>query len=371
MLAKLGRILIFIVAVLVIILSIAGIIGAWWASSVASDVTLDAFLVVETGVGVVDAAVDRVDGLIETGRMEVQQTEETIVTVAGNVQENRPVLTALNERLEARLGPAISRIQEALAPVRDALVTVSSIVSFANSIPFIQEQAPQLAEIEQAFDTLSELVADSQQLRGTLRSAVAEEADQLTEETVTVLTGLTSRIDSGLAEIETEVQAIQAEVEALQQRLEDQKSRLLLIFNLAALALTLLFLWVIYSQIVVIRHHWRLLQAPAQAGSGSPQPDRELPEATSVAELPQEQAGAAAMTESTQSQQAQAWSAPQEEQLDDPQGRPADTEPEARVAEASTGETATEPAEGAAPPLSDESGGEDAARSEPDEEKPR
>jgi hypothetical protein len=265
MLKKIGRIIVFIISALLIVVCIGGIVGAWWLNSVASNVTLKAFSVVEGGIEIVDAGVGRVDTLIGTGRTEVQQAQETINTVATNLQANRPVLTALSDRLETRLGPTVDKIQEAIAPVRDALVTVSNAVSIANSVPFVQERAPGLAKLDTAFTQLGEMSADVQQLRGTLRAAVAGQADQLTQQTATTLTTLTSRIDSRLAEVQTAVQEIQAEIDALQTRLERIKSLLLLTYNLGALAATLLFLWVIYSQVVVIRHHARLFRTPAPA----------------------------------------------------------------------------------------------------------
>jgi hypothetical protein len=311
MLKKIGRIIVFIISVLVIVLCIGGIVGAWWLNSVASNVTLKAFSVVEGGIEIVDAGVGRVDTLIGTGRTEVQQAQETINTVATNLQANRPVLTALSDRLETRLGPTVDKIQEAISPVRDALVTVSDAVSIANSVPFVQERAPGLAKLDTAFTQLGEMSADVQQLRGTLRAAVAGQADQLTQQTATTLTNLTSRIDSRLAEVQTNVQEVQAEIDALQARLERIKALLLLFYNLGALALSLLLLWVIYSQVVVIRHHARLFRtlAPAAAtpapaieaetaatpgpppGEVSPPPPSEAPQASveeSAAEEPEE-----------------------------------------------------------------------------------
>jgi hypothetical protein len=285
MLKKIGRIIVFIIAVLFIVISVGGIVGAWWINNVASNVTLKAFSVVETGVAVVDTGIGRVDALIQTGRTEVQQAEETITTVAGNLQANHPVLQALSDRLETRLGPTVDKIQEAVAPVRDALGTVSNAVSIANSIPFIHERAPRLDKLDGALSRLGEMSADAEQLRSTLRAAATGRADQATQETATALTNLTSRVDTRLAEIQTGVQEIQAEITALQARLEVLKSRLLLIYDLIALVATLLFLWVIYSQVVVIRHHARLWRTPAPAAvaalpSSGPGPAEELPAAT-------------------------------------------------------------------------------------------
>ena len=265
MLKKTGRVLAFITAIVFIVFSIGGIVGAWWLSSIASDVTLKVFSVVETGIGVVDAGVTRVETLIDTSRTEVQQAEQTITTIASNLQANHPVLTALSTRLETRLGPTVDNVQEAIAPVRDALVSVSNVVSIANSIPFIQEQAPGIDKLDNTLNRLGDTAADVQQLRNTLRAAATGQADQITQETATTLTDLTSRIDARLTEIQANVQEIQAEIEALQVRLQTLKSRLLLIYDLAAILVTLMFLWVIYSQYIVIRHHIRRFRTPAAA----------------------------------------------------------------------------------------------------------
>ena len=289
MLKKTGRVLAFIVAILFILFSIGGIVGAWWLNSAASDVTLKVFSVVETGVGVIDAGVARVNALVETSRTEVQQAEETINTVAGNLQANNPVLAALSERLETRLGPTVDNIQEAIAPVRDALLAVSNVVSIANSIPFIQERAPGIEKVDATFNRLGDIAADTRQLRGTLQAAAAGRADQITAEAATTLTTLTTRIDTRLAELETGVQEIQAQINALKARLQTLKSRLLLIYDLAAILATLAFLWIIYSQSVVIRHHARRFRTPAAAATALP---ADVPDAAPLPVEPSEAATA-------------------------------------------------------------------------------
>jgi ABC-type transporter Mla subunit MlaD len=256
MLKKIGRILVLVIAVLVIVLSVGGIFGAWSINSVVSNFTLKVISVVQGGVKVVDTAAGRVDTLVQTARSEVQQASEMVTTIAGNLQENRPVLTALNERLETRLGPAVDKVQETLAPVHDVLVSVSNAVSFANSLTFVQERAPRLEQLDQTLTQLTGLAADVKQLRTTLNAAVTEKADQLTQGVATALTDLAARIDGKLAGIQSEVQALQAELAALQGRVQTLQSVLLLIFNLIALLATLLYIWVIYSQVVVIQRHW-------------------------------------------------------------------------------------------------------------------
>jgi hypothetical protein len=243
------------VAVLFIALSLLGCVGVWLVDRRATEIALKGFSLVETGVGVINAGVARVEGLIATSRTEVRQASETITAVGARPEANSPVLTALNERLETSLAPRIGQMQQALAPVRDAVGAIGNAVSMANSLPMVADRAPRLAAVDETFNLLEQLSADSTQLRGTLRALAGAQKSKVTAETVAALTGLTQRIDTRLGEVQAGVQGVQADIAALQLRLDERKSRLLLLFNLLAILMTLMLAWIVYSQIVVIRHY--------------------------------------------------------------------------------------------------------------------
>ena len=251
------------IAVLFIGLSLFGIFGAWLVDRKATDVALKVFGLIETGVGVVDAGVGRVNDLIATSRTEVRQASETITAAGAQAQANTPVLTALNERLETRLAPRIAQMQQVLAPVRDALRNVANAVSLLNSLPMMADRAPRLAALDDAFNRLEELSADATQLRGTLRALVSAQKSDVTAETIATLNELAQRIDTRLGEVQTNVQGVQADIAALQARLDTRKSRLLFVFNLLAVLSTLMLAWIVYTQVVVIQHHWTRLRRPA------------------------------------------------------------------------------------------------------------
>ena len=56
-LKKIGRALIILIAVLVIVLSAAGIYGAWYVNRTVTDITLKVFSVVDIGVAVAETGV--------------------------------------------------------------------------------------------------------------------------------------------------------------------------------------------------------------------------------------------------------------------------------------------------------------------------
>ena len=249
-------------AMLFIGLSLFGIFGAWFVDRKATDVALKGFGLIEAGVGVVDAGVSRVDDLITTSRTEVRQASETITAAGAQAQANSPVLSALNERLETSLAPRIAQMQQVLAPVRDAVRNVANAVSLLNSLPMMTDRAPRLAALDEAFNRLEELSADTTQLRGTLRTLVVEPKSDIAPGTVAALKGLTQRIDTRLGEVQANVQSVRADVAALKDRLTKQQSRLLFVFNLVALLSTLMLAWILYTQVVVIQHHWARVRPP-------------------------------------------------------------------------------------------------------------
>ena len=259
------------IAVLFIGLSLVGIFGAWFVDRKATDVALKGFGLIETGVQAVDAGVGRVNELVATTRMEVRQASETITAVGAQPQANRPVLNALNERLETSLAPRIEQMQKVLAPVRDALKNVADAVSLLSSLPMMEDRAPRLAALDDTFNRLEELSADGKQLRGTLRELVAGQNGAVTAETLASLNALTQRIDTRLAKVQANVQGVRDDIAALQVRLDTRKSRLLLAFNLVAFLSTLMLIWIVYTQIVVIQHQWirvrRMAARPLTNGS--------------------------------------------------------------------------------------------------------
>jgi hypothetical protein len=182
------------------------------------------------------------------------------------------VLTALSTRLQTRLSPTVESIRQALAPVREALTTVSNIVSITSSIPGMEQRAPRLARLDETFNQMEQTAADVRQIDETLRASVVDGKNQLTQEAVDTLTGITTRVDTRLADAEAAVDEAQSDIDAFQVEMDETESRLLLYYNLGAVAITLLMLWLVYSQVVVIRHQWRLLRSDGREAVEAPAP---------------------------------------------------------------------------------------------------
>jgi len=274
-----GRSLMILMAVLFILIGVTGIGGVWSVNRIATGVTLKLFSVVETGVSVADAGVSQSLAKVVDSRSEIAQTEDDIRTLGRHLKENRPALTALSNRLDTRLAPTVDKIRSALEPVKEGLTSMDAVLSVANSIPYFQEKAPGLQEAQDSLRNIADLQADVAQLRTTLRVAAEGESDALTDETTTLLLNITGRIDERLASTQSDLEQLQEKINELRTRIARKKARLLFIFNLSTVLISLLFLWLIYSQVVVISTQVRKIR-----GVGCPEVGPEAA-ATDIAEI--------------------------------------------------------------------------------------
>ena len=149
-----------------------------------------------------------------------------------------------------------------MEPVRDGLAGLDAVLSVANSLPYFQEKAPGLQDIQDSLENLSSLQADVQQLRTTIRAAAEGRSDELTDQTTTLLLNITQRVDDRLALTQSNLEELKSKVDDLKERIAQKKSELLFIINLIAVVATLLYLWLIYSQIVVIRVQVEKMRSP-------------------------------------------------------------------------------------------------------------
>ena len=252
-LGVIGRSLLIAIAVLFILFSISGIAGTWYVNRVLVNVTNQVFTVVESGVSVANSGVTAALNKVKEARSELAQTEQDINTLGTNLKENHPALVALSERLDTRLAPTVDKIQSVLEPVQEGLAGMDAVLTVANSLPYFQEKAPGLQELQDSLQNLTSLQADVQQLRTTLRAAAEGKADALTDETTALLLQLVQRADDRLARTQDNLQTLLDKIAELQNRIAKKRTEILFMLNMAALLLTLLYLWIIYSQVVVIR----------------------------------------------------------------------------------------------------------------------
>lgn len=237
-----------VVAVLVLLLALAGIIGTWVGGSAVSTAGVELMVSVEKISGAARTSIGVISTDVGDIRSQVAAVGDATSRLGQNVNDKGLVLTLLPEEKEQKLQATADRIKAAFEGIREVLASAIAMYQSIDRLPFVslpKPDAERLASIQQGVDGLEQEV---QEIRSQIVAIRAGAADAIGK-----VTGAVTRVNDRLGRIESELTNIDgqlANVQAVALRLQ---SLIPTVFIITAILVTLFLVWVIYSQVVVIR----------------------------------------------------------------------------------------------------------------------
>lgn len=254
-----------VLSVLVLLSSAAAVGGTWVARRALTDLSLAAFgLVEDTAISLRQAGegVDRTLAKMQTVATEIAQAAAQI---GPDVADKGLIATLLTEEQEQALLEGARSVGETLATIRDLLTTGVQLYETIDRLPFVTLPRPSQEGVAKIEQSIADSRARAEELeRNTLafRTGVSAEIGKVEQAAL----GLNERLDesrAGLAGLDADLAGLQD----LAVRLQTVVPNLL---TAIAVVLTLFLVYVIYSQVEVIRVHvqrWRSLRRPAPGAS--------------------------------------------------------------------------------------------------------
>jgi hypothetical protein len=252
---RIQPILVIAVSVLVLLICAAGIAGIWVVEEAASSATVQMLRAVDNVAQIMRDGITRVDTSLETFGESVSTVESASAQLSQNVSDKGLVLTLLPTTKEQELTAAAQSVRDDFAAIRDFLNATKEMVQAINRLPFINSPGDELASIETLQDRMNKMTAGVQVLKtgiAEFRSQAAANISQITQ-AITNLNNLLTEMRSDLAEADAELNTIQIQSRKLQQLLP-------IILLSSAIAMTLVAIWIGYSQFVMINRALRHLR---------------------------------------------------------------------------------------------------------------
>jgi hypothetical protein len=236
-------------AVLFAALCVSGIFGTWRVSNSLTDGIVGVLSRVDTALENTDNGLDTLNTRVGNARDEVDAFEEAALSAAEEFVNNPVILTTLSEKLDLGIGPAILKARDAVESVRETLIGIQNAIEAINALPFVSldENLPEEGPLAKLSEGIAALTEGVEELRTGVREAKAEAAVQV----VFRVGRATSRFDEGLGAIETTVTDLRGRVSELRSDVSQLKSRLVSLLDVAAVVITLILLWIIFSQVVL------------------------------------------------------------------------------------------------------------------------
>jgi len=250
-------------SVLVLISSAVGVVGAWVLQSKLSDATIALLQAAEDAAG----KAQEIIGQAQDPLLEIQQISANVAEVSAklsqNVQDEGLLKLLLPPEQQEKLVSLATKVQDTLATIHEVLSTAANLYQALDQMPFISLPTPGLENVRAVEQTVSEIRISIEELKGKVAEARAGAADK-----IGVVTEIANSISSRLVEVLDKLATLDAELEGFQETVAEVKAAVPTTFVIIALLLTLVLVFVGYTQVEVIRlfvGRWRLLGAASAA----------------------------------------------------------------------------------------------------------
>ena len=249
---RIGRKVLYItvitLSVLLILFSSLGLIGIWAVQRPLSEAVVTILVLVEETASLGQQVTAKVDGAIERAEEITTSISTASSELSEGVTDKGVVMVLLSEENELKLTETVDSAQETFVEIRAVIENILNLYQSVNSIPFVNLPGlseEQLEGITVSIDETSEKVADLQREIEAFRSGITEKID-LVADASAQLTADIGEVRSGLRGLDSSL----VQIESLTQRL------LVIVPGIligSAVALTLFFAFIIYTQVEIIR----------------------------------------------------------------------------------------------------------------------
>jgi len=273
---RIGGVVAIILSIVVLLAGIGGVVGLWVLNSSAHDLTSAIFSPIQSGLDTANTGLSNVNTHVTNGRDRISNAQQFVGQLGQNTTSNGTVLGAISDTVATRLEPQLEQAQESISNTLDFVTGVNQSIVAVNRLPGVD--LPTLSDARQALQPRASTLGDKVQgLRTDLQSMVQGRL-QITADRVN---SLLMDLDSTLQNIQTSVTTFNGKVQQVQTKVNDLESNITTWITVGWLVGTILCLWVVVSQVIMIRYGWSLIRSKStdlsvpsapEAGGDTPSP---------------------------------------------------------------------------------------------------
>jgi hypothetical protein len=271
--------LVMLAGVLGLVLSLAGLLGIWMAKPTvevyagsAIDALSESLATSQEFMAIAGqslaATIDSIDDL-----------SEMLVTAAATLETTKPAIDDVHAIMSETLPSTLAAATDSLHAAQDAARVLERTIQQLDAFRFLLAEAPLvggfLQQSGEAYnpdkplaDSLGAVAGSLQELPGTFVDMSAdlgatEEKLVALQRNLETMSSNVARISEGLAEYQAMIAQSQSSTEELATMLTGIRGNLGTVLNGVAIVLSLLFLWLLAAQIVILSQGWELYQGTA------------------------------------------------------------------------------------------------------------
>lgn len=243
--------ILLILSVFFFVVSLAGILLTWVYRPQVTSTAMSRLNAIEADLTTAQVDLRNAKAELESAQQQIDALQSALETLGLRGSEDIQAIGDLVGRLEQNLTPFIGAVAERVEGFREALVQLKETIERLNQLPLVNIDIPGIEQLEEATASLDNIY--NQIIEGQEK---VKNVSQLTQETVTNLT-------TGFAELETSAQTLSATLGAYDAKftaylaeIDYYQANLPGWINTAAVVLTVLLVWLAFSQAALFILTW-------------------------------------------------------------------------------------------------------------------
>jgi chromosome segregation ATPase len=233
---------------LVILLSAAGVIGAWITTGKVIEAGTRLLAGAEKAAGAVQIGLKSIDKELKNLEEDTATIEEATAQLSQNISDQGLVMVLLPPAREEKLTNTIGAIEDALNTAERMISSLIDTLSFIDSLPFVDLPKPEP-------EVMASLAVKVEKLNTSIDTAKAR-----IQEARDNSAGAAQRVSDAVGEINNDIKAARSEVDtrieqvaAIQESLTSLTNSFPTWVYIGVSLITLILGWVIYTQVLIIQ----------------------------------------------------------------------------------------------------------------------
>jgi peptidoglycan hydrolase CwlO-like protein len=247
--------LLMVLAVVALIVNLAGLVGTWVGRAPAYSEVTDVTATLTQALERVDNGLTRVNTRVQDAQQTVTQINNEVAILGNQIQANSPVVSRISQLVDSRLGPGIDNVRSTASDIRDAVVAFNSLQVVLKRLPVTTPP-----RLDNALSSVSQYAQQAQAAVQDLRVTLEGIRGGLVTRAEAAITLVTAKINAALKQIEGIVNKYQTKVTNTHTRVTDASNKLLLLMNVTAVSLTILFIIFALGLLLLINFCWQYVR---------------------------------------------------------------------------------------------------------------
>ncbi len=250
-----------ILAIAVIVISVVGIlictgaiIGSWAINTPITNAITQTLTGVERVLTTAETTLGHLDDRLGDIEADVVAFENEVFNASDTIIAEGVIPLVIQNTVGDKIAPKIESARATTGAIVNSVVALNDTLVAANEIPFVD-----VPTLDTQLDTLNTRVGEVEQSVADTRAEMLALRENRVSQPVDRITTLTGNTTDRLNAAQTSVSTAETEIGTFAQQISAVNARVPGILDLISIAVTLVFLWLVFAQVGLIVHaYWYL-----------------------------------------------------------------------------------------------------------------